>query len=107
MDKMDPPDTSSYSYEPFNCYCPHSSSQHALMRCGHPNDRPPTHTLYKADDAFHRIWCMECKKWCFSKRDDCPLLKNPGMHLGSGGRSGNGGASTTERRVKGNACARM
>jgi len=70
------------SYEPFSCYCIHTPADHALVRCGHPNDRPIGHPLYPADDALHYVWCILCKTWCFNLRNDCPLKLNGGTKTG-------------------------
>jgi hypothetical protein len=105
--KMNPSPNAPYSYEPFSCHCDHTIKQHALARCGHPNDRPPTHPLYVADDALHRVWCTECKAWCFSKRDDCPIFKDPHMKLGDGGLRRRDDASSNGNRNRNETCARM
>ena len=79
---MNSSNTTMCSYEPFSCYCLHTSADHALVRCGHPNDRPLGHPLHSADDALHRVWCIECEKWCFNLRDDCPVLLNGSVKPG-------------------------
>ncbi|KAJ3736570.1 hypothetical protein DFJ43DRAFT_632682 [Lentinula guzmanii] len=38
---------------------------HYLVRCGCPNDRPPSHPMYFLDDAFHREWCAKCLMYCY------------------------------------------
>ncbi|KAJ3722449.1 hypothetical protein C8R42DRAFT_666909 [Lentinula raphanica] len=44
--------------------CDHYDS-HYLVRCGCPNDRPPSHPMYFLDDAFHREWCAKCLMFCY------------------------------------------
>lgn len=105
--QINPSPNASYSYEPFNCYCDHTTMQHALIRCGHPNDRPPAHPLYTADDALHRVWCTECKTWCFSKRDDCPVFKDASTKPGDGRRRRHDNALPDDCRNRNETCARM
>lgn len=43
--------------------CPHKNS-HYFIRCGCPNDKPPSHPVHIMDDAFHREWCSTCLLFC-------------------------------------------
>ncbi|KIK67906.1 hypothetical protein GYMLUDRAFT_36709 [Collybiopsis luxurians FD-317 M1] len=44
--------------------CDHFDS-HFLVRCGCPNDKPPSHPMHSMDDAFHREWCAKCLIFCY------------------------------------------
>ncbi|KAF9526020.1 hypothetical protein CPB83DRAFT_858521 [Crepidotus variabilis] len=56
---------------PTSCTCKHESNVHYLIRCGCPNDRPASHPMHINDDAFHRVWCDGCHKYCY-KDARCP-----------------------------------
>ncbi|KAF9034446.1 hypothetical protein BDZ89DRAFT_1062520 [Hymenopellis radicata] len=60
-----------------NC-CTHESS-HYLIRCGCPNDRPPTHPMHIMDDAFHRQWCATCLLFCVQP-PTCSMRYDPHAH---------------------------
>jgi hypothetical protein len=53
------------------CNCRHSGTDHVRIRCGCVNDRPSSHPMHLSDDAFHRIWCNGCLKYCY-KDAACP-----------------------------------
>ncbi|ESK96706.1 hypothetical protein Moror_6723 [Moniliophthora roreri MCA 2997] len=44
--------------------CDHPESRF-LVRCGCPNDKPPSHPMHSMDDAFHREWCSKCLIFCY------------------------------------------
>ncbi|KAG7447393.1 uncharacterized protein BT62DRAFT_80373 [Guyanagaster necrorhizus] len=47
-------------------HCPHSSSEHCPVRCGHANDQPPWSPMSRRgeSDAYHKLWCCDCQVYC-------------------------------------------
>ncbi|KAK0476135.1 hypothetical protein IW261DRAFT_1609746 [Armillaria novae-zelandiae] len=47
-------------------HCPHSSSEHCPVRCGHVNDQPPWSPMSRRgeSDAYHKLWCCDCQVYC-------------------------------------------
>jgi hypothetical protein len=71
------------------CCCPHTNS-HFLVRCGCPNDKPPSHPMHVMDDAFHREWCTICLRFCYQppdctyvRRTSHRTLRNPLAYIGA------------------------
>ncbi|KAG7087693.1 hypothetical protein E1B28_013640 [Marasmius oreades] len=52
--------------------CNHPESRF-LVRCGCPNDKPPSHPMHSLDDAFHREWCSKCLLFCYQP-PTCPYI---------------------------------
>ncbi|TFK24888.1 hypothetical protein FA15DRAFT_387886 [Coprinopsis marcescibilis] len=55
------------------CSCKHERHDHALIRCGCSYDAAniTDKTSRPVDDAYHRLWCSTCLKFC-SKDACCP-----------------------------------
>ena len=49
------------------CSCKHLGDDHCFIRCGCKNDMPMDHPMHINDDAFHRVWCIQCLKYCYKK----------------------------------------
>ena len=54
--------------EATTCTCNHHRREHSLQPCGCPNDRPEAHPMHICNDAYHKVWCTVCIKWCHT---DC------------------------------------